>query len=604
MKKSQTIKLKKSALSGAILWAIGSAQAATINVTAGCTLVDAIQSANTDTAVGSCSAGSGNDTIQMVTADSGITINTIFEPSIAGPGDVGLPIISSNITIEGNGLTINADNSTNNFRLFEVTAGGDLTLRDTTVSGADDGLGVGSGLLSYGGRVTLANTTFAENNGAILLANSLNNEILNSTIRHNVGSYFSAGLMTRYAEVDISNTAIVNNKLNFGLILRTGDFGRGGSGPTVGGGASLFQSTVTMTNSTVSGNESVYGGGISISSVDTPFLPTNGTHFGSSPMRGVIQNDVTLTNSTITANRAYYVPGILNVAPQGSLTIQGSIIAGNKEMYDSNLAANIFNGLSSVYVDAHNIIGDMGEAGIYNVTLGASDQIFSNAAEDNLYPLTLTNGQLVHPLKVNSVAIDGNDLSCYGSIVDQEGKGRGIDGDANGTFICDIGALEHSLPIIVDDAPCDLESAIVSANNDASVNGCQPGNGHDIIVLPENSIQSFDTVQAISAFGYFGLPFITSGISLEGNGSVIERAPVAVDNFDLFLAIDGGQLNLIDSTVTGANGNLGTVSSLFGGNVKVVNSTLTANQSVGLFDAYSINSALLNSTVNNNVPLP
>ena len=51
MNKNKTIKMKKSALSGAILWALGTAQAATINVTGSCTLIDAIEAANTDTAV-------------------------------------------------------------------------------------------------------------------------------------------------------------------------------------------------------------------------------------------------------------------------------------------------------------------------------------------------------------------------------------------------------------------------------------------------------------------------------------------------------------------------------------------------------------------------
>jgi hypothetical protein len=598
MNKNKTIKMKKSALSGAILWALGTAQAATINVTGSCTLIDAIEAANTDTATGSCPAGSGNDTIVVVNEDSNITINTIFESSTGGPGDVGLPIISSNITIEGNGLTINANNSTDNFRLFEVDSSGDLTLRDTTVSGADDGFGYGSGLLSYGGRVTLSNTTFSRNNGAIRLANSFNNEILNSTIRHNIGTDYFGGLMTSFAEVDIVNSGIVNNKLDFGFILRNGDFGRGSGGPVIAGGASFYQSTVTLSNSTVSGNESFYGGGLSITSMGgSPLLKSN------SPMRGVIQNNVTLTNSTVTDNRAFGASGILNVASQGSLTLQGSIIAGNKDQSPGGFAPNIYNYLGVVNVDAHNIIGEMGDAGVYNVTLGASDQTFDNATEDNLYPLTLTNGQLTHPLKLNSVAIDGNDLSCYGSIVDQEGKGRGIDGDSNDSFVCDIGAIEHSLPIMADDAPCDLTSAIISANNDASVGGCQPGNGHDIIILPENSTQSIDTIQGLSPFTYLGLPLITSAITLEGQGSLIERATTAVDDFDLLMSADGGHLNLIDSTVTGANGNFGAVSSL-SGNVKVINSTLTANQSTGLFDAYSINSGLFNSTVNNNAIQP
>ena len=47
------------------LSAMPMAQAATINVDGGCSLVDAITAANSDTATGGCSAGSGADTIEL-----------------------------------------------------------------------------------------------------------------------------------------------------------------------------------------------------------------------------------------------------------------------------------------------------------------------------------------------------------------------------------------------------------------------------------------------------------------------------------------------------------------------------------------------------------
>ena len=613
MNNNNKIKFKKTAISSAILWVLGSAQAATIYVTGNCTLVDAMAAANTDTATGSCPAGSGNDTIRVVDENISITINTIFEPSTGGSGNVGLPIVTSNMTIEGNGLTIRADNSSDNFRLFEVVTGGDLTLRDTTVTGADDGFGIGSGLLSNNGRVTLANTTFSENNGAVTLGNSFGNEILNSTIRHNIGSVNTGGLYTYLAGVNISNSGFVANKLtsNSGpLVARPGGFmrgGPGGSGP--GGGASFFHSEVTINNSTFSGNESFLGGGFTISSLSPSPINSSTSHFSKNSLRGVMQNKVTLSNSTVTGNDSFVASGIYNIATEGTLTVQGSIIAGNKERiknyYGYEIAPNIYNsGGGDVVLDGNNIIGDLGQPGVNNVVLGASDQSFSNSTEDNLYPLTLSNGQLLHPLKVGSAAIDGNDLSCFNAIVDQEGKGRGIDGDANGTFICDVGSFEHSLPIIANGAPCDLISAIVSANYDASVNGCQPGHGHDIIVLPENSTQTFDTASGIYAQGTaFGLPVITTGISLEGNNSLIERDTSVFGAFNLFLIEEGGQLNLIDSTVTGSNGELAAVTAWFGGNVKLINSTITANQSVGMLDIFSINSAVINSTISSNTLL-
>ncbi len=64
--KKKIFNMQKTLLSSAILWAIGSAHAATIYVTDSCTLVDAMVAANTDTVTGSCVAGSGSDTIRVV----------------------------------------------------------------------------------------------------------------------------------------------------------------------------------------------------------------------------------------------------------------------------------------------------------------------------------------------------------------------------------------------------------------------------------------------------------------------------------------------------------------------------------------------------------
>ncbi len=590
-KRKRTI--KRSLLSSAILGALGSAQAATINVTGACNLVDAIEAANTDAVVGSCTAGSGADVIQVVTANSSITISTIFEPASGAPGSVGLPMIDSNITLEGNGLTVNGNNIADNFRLFHVQSTGDLTLRDTTVTNADDGYGIGSGLFSEG-RVTIENSTFVGNNSALFLVDGYGNEINNSVIRHNTNtSNYSAGLQTYFVGLSINNSSFFDNQ-------HGNNSNRGG--PNLSGAASLFQSDVTISNSTISGNKSVYGAGIIVNSVPPPPVPPTYGRFTDSPMRGVVTSQTTITNSTISQNESYIASGILQFGYDSYLTLQGSIVAGNV-IRGSGYAENgyLFNP-GGVTVDANNIIGDGGESKFSGLILGASDSSFSGYAEDNLYPLSLTNGQFVHPLHDGSVAIDGNDVSCFGSLFDQEGKARGIDGDDNGSFICDIGAFEHSLVIEADGAPCTLSNAILSANTNSSVGGCQTGNGHDIISLPVDSVQN----QAVPQYYLignpnlgFGLPAIETAITIEGNGSTIARDPGAVDNFDVVAVGNGGQLNLMDTQISGANGGVSAITTFYG-NVNLVNSTISGNDSGGMADLVSINSSVLNSTFENN----
>ena len=79
-----------------------------------CTLADHIRSANTNTAVGGCPAGTSHDVI-TITEDI-----TLSEP---------LPPITGTITIEGGGHTISGDGK---FRIFDVN-GGRLTLKNLTL---------------------------------------------------------------------------------------------------------------------------------------------------------------------------------------------------------------------------------------------------------------------------------------------------------------------------------------------------------------------------------------------------------------------------------------------------------------------------------------
>src|SRR2546425_7021414 len=99
----------KQSLAGiALLLALGQgpALAATIPVDGPtCTLIDAITAANTDAATGGCVAGSGADTI--VLQNSSLHPLTAANNTYNGP--TGLPVITTEITIEGNNSTIERD---------------------------------------------------------------------------------------------------------------------------------------------------------------------------------------------------------------------------------------------------------------------------------------------------------------------------------------------------------------------------------------------------------------------------------------------------------------------------------------------------------------
>ena len=102
-----------------------------------CTLIEAIIAANTDlpsgNAVGECAGGSGPDTIHLRAVNPPYTFSAAF---VLAAGPNALPAITSDITIDGGGATIqrNPAVGTPPFRLFYIAAGGRLVLINTRVS--------------------------------------------------------------------------------------------------------------------------------------------------------------------------------------------------------------------------------------------------------------------------------------------------------------------------------------------------------------------------------------------------------------------------------------------------------------------------------------
>ena len=201
-------KFKPTAIAIALSLAMtGGAQGATINVNAGCTLVDAIISANTNELVASCVVGdsTARDTISL---QNGSVILSGVVASGSAIGENGLPLVISDITIEGNSLTVSRDGGAPEFRIFNVGPGADLTLNDLTISNGQltntslATAGSGAGLFSEEAIVTLNNVTISGNtadlNGGGLFSLEGDVVINNSTISGNSSARGAGGLQSRY----------------------------------------------------------------------------------------------------------------------------------------------------------------------------------------------------------------------------------------------------------------------------------------------------------------------------------------------------------------------------------------------------------------------
>lgn len=298
----------------------GPALAAEIDVDGtDCTLVEAIESANNDDAMGSgCVDGSGADTINLP-AGSTHTLTVVNNTSANGAN--GLPVISSEMVIEGNGSTIRRGDGSPDFRIIEVGSSGNLTLNKinirngSLITNRSDGENDGGGIHNRG-TVAINNSHISDNSGS-----------------RGGGIYNFRGSLT----LNSSTVSDNNGGSGAGIYSQSDSFGSPG--------------TVTINNSTVSGNSSGNTGGGVLS----------GT-------AGVL----TITNSTITNNSASFGGGLAN-SFNTSASISNSIVAGNTA---SDAGDNCrFSGPSAVINDGGNNLSNDGNTGTPATNPGFSDII-------------------------------------------------------------------------------------------------------------------------------------------------------------------------------------------------------------------------------------
>ncbi|MCW5201474.1 hypothetical protein VU12_00855, partial [Desulfobulbus sp. US4] len=234
-----------------------------------CTLADAVTAANTNAPSGGCTAGCGNDTI---TLETDVTL------------EAALPQISSIITIEGQGHFISGNNDENVGSVLHITATGNLTLNDITIT---EGTGYeywdGSFESYYGGGIY--------NKGNVTLNDSAISGNTNSQIFFSYGG----GIYNASSGTVTLNDSAVSDNTAYSSFSGAG----GGIYNSVGG-------TVMLTNSTVNGNLAKNGGGIYNygTAMLTNSTVSDNTASGSSYSSGggiynYSDGTVTLTNSTV-----------------------------------------------------------------------------------------------------------------------------------------------------------------------------------------------------------------------------------------------------------------------------------------------------------------
>ncbi len=234
-----------------------------------------------------------------------------------------------------------------------------------------------------------------------------------------------------------------------------------------GGGGVDANGTLTVTNSTISGNTAGDRGGGVTNRVYGTMTVTNSTISGNSTSGtgsyggGVANYDstITLTNSTITRNRSGDRGGGVHnrgVYTVGRVTVTNSIISGNTAR---GAGLELYNELGEVVTAANfNLFGHSGltsARAFRNFTPGATDITATSNGNrptklSNILNTTLAdNGGPTKTHKIGRVSpaldavING---TCPPPARDQRGKRRPQDGDGDGGIACDIGSFERGPP--------------------------------------------------------------------------------------------------------------------------------------------------------------
>jgi hypothetical protein len=386
-------------------------------------------------------AGPGADLITV----SGNGASRVFE--IADPFTVGisaLTIAHGSVT-DGNGggianfgaLTLAncvlSDNSITGTSGAGLGGGvysflGTLTITNTTLSG--NSANFGGGIRDFGGTVTVTGSTLSGNSanlgGGIASDGTLT--VSNSTLSGN--SAISGGGIYNYN----SDTSTVSNSTLCGNTAS-------GSYPFGGGGIDNYLGTLTVSNSTLSGNSATNSFGGAIFNFSGALTVSNSTLSGNSAGYdgGGIDASypVTLTNVTLTANRATYYGGGLYVSYFFSPVLHNTLVAGNFRGATGTTPDDVYGSLDAG--GDYNLIGDgSGMIGLSNGVNGNLVGSADNPIDPLLEPLDDNGGPtLTHALLPGSPAIDAGN-NAYATDWDQRGPGypRIVNG------IIDIGAFE------------------------------------------------------------------------------------------------------------------------------------------------------------------
>ncbi|MBU0981713.1 right-handed parallel beta-helix repeat-containing protein [Patescibacteria group bacterium] len=367
-----------------------------------CSLREAVEAANTETAVDTCTAGQG-----------GVNI-ILFDPVTDGT-----PIILSDslyittdmyFTGNGEGVTIlDGGNSNRIFYVNNSSETGFLNLSDLTLQNAmfdteNGGAIYGSHLAYFTATDVTIKNSLADYGGAIYLHDT-STSISNSTISNNSAEY-GAGIFILNGSLNITNTTFRDNDAT-------------GAAFSYGAGGGLYSSytDVTITDSTFSLNTAEHTGGgafifgtSNVDISDSTFSNNSANFIGGLNLE---ESSGSLNYVDFTGNTAAYSGGALGIKQSSNISVSYSTFDNNTTT-DGNAGAIYVNNLSNLSLTNSTVSNNSANVfagGLYaeeaNVSVSYSTFNGNSAAEGGAMAESPMGGEI----DLFNVTVSGNTAS-------------------------------------------------------------------------------------------------------------------------------------------------------------------------------------------------
>ncbi len=535
-------------------------------------------SAATITVVSTNDSGAGSLREAIFSAASGDTIDFNLSgcPCTISLTSAELTIDNKNLFINGPGasqLTISGNNARRVFRITSrdasfatisgvtiangsapggggifVEAGG-LSIFNSVVSGnasTGNSTGFGGGILvgpmsslNVVG-TTISNNSSAANGGGISTTSTLgsdeNIKVANSTISNNTARFGGGVYVFPTGTLTSVNSSFNNNMAMFegGGIYNAGNASLTKVGiqtnTASGTGGGIYSSgALTITDSMISGNQSIGGGGINSTNTLTVSRSTISGNSVVGNGGGInIAGTASVANSTFSGNQVTggtALGGGINASSNSTVNLKSCTVVLNSSVFrgggtssETNAIFNVSNSIIAQNTapnrgpDGHgifisggfNLIGDGAFAngftnGVKNDLVGGNGQ---PVLDPLIVPLADNGGATqTHALQAASPAIDKGD-GGFGIVTDQRGNPRFIDAAAApnipGGNNSDIGAFEFIAPSA---ASVGVGGRVLSSERRGL------SNAGVILIDSDGNVRSANT----STFGYFKFPEVEVG---------------------------------------------------------------------------------------------